>query len=256
MGPLTGRTALVTGGSRGIGRAIVQRLAVDGASVVFTYATAEAAARRVAAEIDLEVGALRGSADGGAWPVRLDLTDLDDIRRLFATARDRFAEPGLDILVNNAAIAADRPIAKVTEADYDHAMAVNVKGVFFTIQHALPHLRDGARIINLSTASTAWPGPGEALYAAGKAAVEQFSRVAAKELAGRGITVNTISPGPTDTDLLRGATTEQERQAVASMTPLGRLGTPADVAGVVAFLAGPDSGWVTGQNILVDGGLI
>ncbi|GAA2688396.1 MULTISPECIES: SDR family NAD(P)-dependent oxidoreductase [Nonomuraea] len=260
MGPLTGRTALVTGGSRGIGRAIVQRLAADGASVVFTYASAEAAARRVAAEIDLEVGALRGSADGGAWPVRLDLTDLDDIQRLFATAfttaHERFPEPGLDILVNNAAIAADRPISEVTEADYDHAMAVNAKGVFFTIQHALPHLRDGGRIINLSTVSTTWPSPGEALYTASKAAVEQFSRVAAKELAGRGITVNTISPGPTDTDLLREATTEQQRQAVATMTPLGRLGTPADVAAVVAFLAGPDSGWVTGQNIHVDGGLI
>jgi 3-oxoacyl-[acyl-carrier protein] reductase len=238
MDKLKGKTAVVTGGSRGIGRAIVRRLAADGAAVVFGYATNERAAKQVEAE--------------RIWAVQADVGDLADIDRLFGVADERF--DGLDIFVNNAGIPSGTPIAEVSEADYDRVMAVNAKGAFFALQRAAARMKDGGRIVNISTMGTAWPSPGEALYAASKAAIEQFARVASRELGRRGITVNTISPGPTDTDLLHGVPAEALDQ-VAHLTALGRLGRPADIADVVAFLVGPDAHWLTGQNIRADGGL-
>ncbi|MQA86559.1 MAG: SDR family oxidoreductase [Streptosporangiales bacterium] len=234
-----------------MGRAIVRRLAADGAAVVFTYATNEAAAKQVVAEVE--------TAGGWARAVRADLSEPAQVERLFAAVDQHFARlgiVGLDILVNNAGVPTGTPIAEVTEAEYDRVMAVNAKSVFFAIQHAIRRLRDGGRIVTLSTMSTAYATPGEAVYAASKAAVEQFTRVATQELGERGITVNTVSPGPTDTDLLRGAVPEEALQGVAQMTPLGRLGRPADIASVVAFLVGLDGGWLTGQNLRADGGLV
>ncbi|MFD1320987.1 SDR family oxidoreductase [Micromonospora sonneratiae] len=243
MGRLDGQGAIVTGGSRGIGRAIVLRLVADGATVVFTYQQDEAAAKQVAEE-----------TDGRAVPVRVDLGVMADVAALFEAADQHL--DALDILVNNAGTAVATLIADVTESDYDRLMAVNAKGVFFTIQHAIRRMRDGGRIVSISSANTVMAGPGVAVYAASKAAVEQFTRVAARELGSRGITVNSVSPGATDTDLLRGTNSPEGLQRAEQMTPLGRLGQPADVADVVAFLLGPDGRWMTGQNLVAAGGLI
>jgi 3-oxoacyl-[acyl-carrier protein] reductase len=246
MGTLDGKAALVTGGSRGIGRAIVGRLAAEGATVVFTYAENEQAADKVVAEVKQRGGA--------AAAVRGDQADISVLPDLFAAA----AEPtgGLDILVLNAATGTPTPIPDVTEEGYDRLMAVNTKGPFFAIQQAGRVLRDGGRIISLSTLNTVLPAPGNALYAASKAALEQFTTVAAREFGPRGITVNCVSPGATDTDLLRSSNDPTVFAGVESMTALGRLGEPADIAAVVAFLAGPDARWITGQNLRVTGGLL
>jgi len=157
--------------------------------------------------------------------------------------------------VNNAAINPPTGILDVTEDTYDRIMAVNAKGPFFAIQRAGRTLRDGGRIINLSTLNTVIPAPGLALYTASKAAIEQFTAVAAREFGGRGITVNTVSPGATDTDLLRATNPPEAFDQVVGFTALQRLGQPADIANVVAFLAGPDSQWITGQNLRATGGL-
>ncbi|MCX4746112.1 SDR family oxidoreductase [Kitasatospora sp. NBC_01287] len=252
--PLAGRTAIVTGGSRGIGGAIVRRLAADGAAVVFNYSTNEAPAKEVVAEV--------AAAGGTAWAVQAELGSLDQIEGLFTAADQHFAEigaDGLDILVNSAGTFVRTPFGETSEAAYDEMMAINAKAPFFTMQHAVRRLRDGGRIINLSTVTTRWPRVHESAYIASKAALEQFSWVATRELGGRGITVNVVSPGPTDSGaggMLQSATTDAIRAEVANQTPLNRLGLPTDIAAVVAFLAGPDGGWVNGQNIRADGGLV
>jgi 3-oxoacyl-[acyl-carrier protein] reductase len=245
-GPLDGKAAIVTGGSRGIGAAIVRRLAGDGAVVVFSYRKNDEAAQAVVDDVE--------SAGGRAWAVQADQADPDAIENLFAEA-DRHFAAGLDILVNNAGIAVPQLIEAITVDDYDHTMAVNARGPFLAMRHAAPRLRDGGRIVNVSTVLTARAGAGEALYAASKAVVEQFTRAACHELGARGITVNAVSPGFTETDLFHQNAAEGVAAAIARMTPLRRLGRPADIAAVVAFLAGPDGGWVTGQNITADGGL-
>lgn len=251
-GPLSGKTAVVTGGSRGIGRAIVERLAGDGAAVVFSYAGNEAQA--------IEVADTVADAGGHAWPVQAQLEDLSQVENLFLAADEHLAETGttgLDILVNNAGTFVRTPIGSTTEADFDRQMAVNAKAPFFAMQHAAARMRDGGRIINISTITTRAPRVTEAVYAASKASVEQFSWIAARELGGRGITINVVSPGPTDAGVLNGATGAEERAEVAKAIPLcHRLGRPVDIANVVAFLAGPDGEWVTGQNIRADGGLV
>ncbi|MEU4621392.1 SDR family oxidoreductase [Actinoplanes sp. NPDC023801] len=235
---LTGKTALVTGGSRGIGRATVLRLVADGARVVFTYRSAGDAADALAAET-------------GAVAVRCDQADLDTLPAVFEPVRD-----GLDILVNNAGVALAKPITEITPADFDRIMTINTKFPLFALQAAAPLMRDGGRIINISSINTVVPGPGGALYSASKAALEQVTKVAARELGPRGITVNTVSPGATDTEMLRSVNTPEGLERVAAFTALQRLGTPADVAAVIAFLAGPDSAWITGQNIHAGGGFL
>ncbi|GAA4878473.1 SDR family oxidoreductase [Kitasatospora terrestris] len=243
---LTGRTAVVTGGSRGIGRAIVERLCRDGAHVVFGYATGEEAAAEVVRAVE--------AAGGRATAVRADLALPDGAERLMAAADEHL--DGLDVLVNNAATTyRPTPLAETGAEDFDRVLAVNLRSVFLTVRHAARVMRDGGRIVNISTVNTVRPAPGIAAYAASKGAVEQLTSIAARELGARGITVNTVSPGATDTELLRGANPPQALEAVAALTPLGRLGRPSDVADVVAFLVGPDGGWVTGQNIRASGGL-
>jgi 3-oxoacyl-[acyl-carrier protein] reductase len=245
VGVLTGKTALVTGGSRGIGRAIVERLATDGAAVVFSFVRHRAAAEEV-------VAAVR-AAGATAHAVQADLGNPAEVQRLFDQAEEHL--DGLDILVNNAAVVVTASVAEATEQDYDWLMAVNAKGVFFAMQQAARRLRDGGRIVNLSSINTVLAAPGVAIYAASKAAVEQFAVVAARELAGRGITVNTVSPGATDTEMFRSANPPDAPERAAAMTPLGRLGQPVDVADVVAFLVGPDARWLTGQHLRASGGL-
>ncbi|HEX5405111.1 MAG TPA: SDR family oxidoreductase [Pseudonocardiaceae bacterium] len=242
VGALAGKAAVVTGGSRGIGRAIVTRLAADGASVVFSFGSNQQAADEVVA-----------AGQGRVHAVRADQGDPADQDRLFEVAQQRLG--GLDILVNNAAISPPKAIVDITPEDYDRVLNVNTRGPFFAIQHAGRVMRDGGRIINISTLNTAVPPPGGALYAGSKAALELFTSVAAREFGARGITVNSVSPGATDTDLLRESNPGETFETVVALTALGRLGVPADIANVVAFLAGPDSKWVTGQNIRATGGL-
>jgi 3-oxoacyl-[acyl-carrier protein] reductase len=231
---LSGKTAVVTGGSRGIGRAVVRRLAGAGARVVFTYAHDEPA-EQVA----------------GAEAVRADQEDLANLDGIFAAVGD-----GLDILVNNAGVVSNTPIEQLTVAEIDRVFTVNFRFPLLAVQRAIPLLRDGGRIVNISTLNTVLPGPGLSLYCASKAALEQVTAVAAKELGPRGITVNTVSPGATDTDLNRAANSPEARERAAGLTALGRLGTPDDIAAVVAFLVSADGGWITGQNIRATGGLI
>jgi 3-oxoacyl-[acyl-carrier protein] reductase len=242
---LDGKTALVTGGSRGIGRAVVERLARDGATVTFSFEHNEEAA------IDV-VGAVV-SAGGTARSVRADLADIRDVVRLYDEAEA--GGEGLDIVVNNAAVATVGLIVDTSDDDFDRVMAVNLKGTFVSIREAAKRLRAGGRIVNISTVNTVMHAPGIALYAASKGAVEQLTVVAAHELGGRGITVNTVSPGATETDMLHANNSAEARVAMAGMSPLGRLGQPADVADVVAFLVGPDGGWMTGQNLRAGGGI-
>ncbi|MEU6236038.1 SDR family oxidoreductase [Kitasatospora sp. NPDC047058] len=243
---LKGKAAVVTGGSRGIGRAIVERLCRDGADVVFNFATAVDAAADVVRAVRAEGGTVHA--------LRLDLADPDGPERLMREAGELLG--GLDILVNNAATSFARAtIAETEPAEFDRVLAVNARAVFLTVRHAARSMRDGGRIVNISTVNTVRPVPGSAPYVASKGAVEQLAAVAAQELGPRGITVNTVSPGATDTELLRGTNPAEALDAVAGMTPLRRLGQPADIADVVAFLAGPDGRWVTGQNLRATGGL-
>lgn len=201
----------------------MQRLAADGATVVFSYKENKAAADELAGHV-------------GAIAVCADQADPASIETLFTPVGD-----GLDILVNNAAINPHTPIADVTAEEFDRVMAVNAKFPLLAIRRAAAVLRGHGRIINISTLSTVIPAPGHVLYSASQAALEQITAVAAREFGSRGITVNTVSPGATDTDLFRQANPPGAGERTAALTALQRLGRPADIADVVAFLAGPDS---------------
>jgi 3-oxoacyl-[acyl-carrier protein] reductase len=245
MRTLDGKGALVTGGSRGIGRAIVTRLVADGATVVFSYLNNEKAAREVIEE-----------TDGKALAVKADQGNMADLSRLFEETGRHLAGGGLDIVVCNAADGLPTAIEDVTEDIYDRYMAVNAKGPFFIIQYAGATLRDGGRIIAISTVNTRMHAPGGALYTGSKGALENFTKVAALTFGGRGITANIVSPGATDTELLRSANPGDTFEETIAITSLKRLGRPEDIASAVAMLAGPDAAWITGQNILVDGGIL
>lgn len=244
---LEGKVALVTGASRGIGRAIAVRLGREGASVVVNYSGNAEAAREAVAAVE--------AAGGKAVAMKADLGQVARVENLFADTVDRFGS--LDILVNNAGVLFNKLLADVTEDDFDRIFAVNVKGVFFACQQAARRMADGGRIINLSSSTTARPItlPTYSAYVATKGAVEQFSFVLARELGPRGITVNVVSPGPTDTELFGQGKTEQDKQRFAQTAALGRLGLPEDIADVVAFLAGHEARWITGQNIRANGGV-
>lgn len=245
------RSAIVTGGGRGIGKAIVDRLAADDFAVLFTYQGDEAAAHAVE-KSHRETGRR-------VRAVRADQADLEAVAELFQTAAAWFGADEaafLDVLVCSAGVIEHAPIEAVTPERFDHVMSVNARGVFFTLQQAGRVLRDNGRVVCISTIGTAWPSPGEAVYAASKAAVEQFARVASREWGARGITVNVVSPGPTDTELLRRDVDTATLAGLTDMTALRRLGQPADIAGIVGLLVGEAQGWVTGQNIRADGGLV
>ena len=242
-GELAGKVALVTGASRGIGRAIALRLGRAGASVVVNYATNADKAHQV---VDLIKA-------GGAQAVAIqaDISVPADVARLFEEAGDAFE--GLDIVVNNVGAYFVKPLTEVTEAEFDQLFNLNVRGTFFALQEAARRVRDGGRIINISSAQTRVPTPDQSVYSAGKAAVEQFGLVLAKELGSRLITVNNVVAGLTETDAL--VLPEPVKQHLIESTPLGRIGQPDDIAEVVGFLASPAGGWVTGHNLLATGGL-
>jgi len=242
---LKGKAALVTGASRGIGRAIAERLAQAGASVAVNYANNAGEAQKVVAEI---------TAKGGkALAIRADVSRVAEIVRLFDETIAHFGK--LDILVNNAGIAFTKPVGATSEADFDRIFAINVKGTFFACQQAATRLADGGRIINLSTSITARLLPAYGAYAATKGAVEQLTRSLSKELGARGITVNAVSPGPTETELFLDGKTREQIDFFSKQSAFGRLGRPGDIAGVVAFLATDEAGWVSGQNIRANGAL-
>ncbi|MFF4399276.1 SDR family oxidoreductase [Streptomyces sp. NPDC001480] len=247
MGVLTGRTALVTGAGRGIGRGIAERLGRDGARVAVHYGSSEAAAKETVAAIE--------AAGGSAFAIRAELGRPGDAEALWEEF-DRHAE-GLDILVNNAGIGGAPPIEEIDEATYDQVFAVNVRAPFFIVRHGLERLRDGGRIINISSglARTA-VFPHQIAYAMTKAALDVFSRDLSKVLGRRGVTVNSVAPGIIDTDntaeLLHG--TEGGWARAAEISALGRVGETADVADVVAFLASDAGRWVTGSWVDATGG--
>jgi 3-oxoacyl-[acyl-carrier protein] reductase len=243
---LDGKVALVTGASRGIGRAIAMRLGHDGAAVVVNYSGNHEAAYETVSAIE--------TASGRAVAVQGDVGKVGDIQRLFDSTFEHFGR--LDILVNNAGVFFTKPVADVTEEEYDRIFAANVKGTFFACQQAAKRMADGGRIINFSSSTTAMMLPTYGAYVATKGAVEQLSHVLAKELGSRGITVNVISPGPTDTELFGQGKTEQDKQRFAQMAALGRLGQPKDIADVVALLVSDDASWITGQNVRANGGII
>jgi 3-oxoacyl-[acyl-carrier protein] reductase len=243
---LTGKVALVTGASKGIGRAIALRLAHDGAAVVVNYAGSAQQAQDTVGLIE--------KAGAKAVAVQADVSKVADVKRLFDACFENFGR--LDILVNNAGVMFTKPVVEVGEEEFDRIFAVNVKGTFFCCQEAAKRMSDGGRIINLSSSTTALMLPGYAAYVATKGAVEQFSHVLAKELGPKKITVNVVSPGPTDTELFSQGKTEEQKQRFAQMAALGRLGQPQDIADVVALFVSEDARWITGQNVRANGGLI
>jgi 3-oxoacyl-[acyl-carrier protein] reductase len=242
--PLTGKVALVTGGSRGIGAAIARRLAADGASVAVTYSKGADAAAAVVKEIE------RGG--GKALAIQADAADAEAVRN--AVERTVATLGRLDVLVNNAGTGIPAKVEETTLEDFDRVFAVNVRGVFVATQAALKHLKAGGRIIMIgSCLGERVFIPGMAPYSATKGAVKMFTQGLARELGARGITVNNVQPGPIDTDLnpASGEWAVSQKAAV----PLGRYGTADEVAALVAFVAGPESSFVNGANLTVDGGV-
>ncbi|HET7739444.1 MAG TPA: 3-oxoacyl-ACP reductase family protein [Mycobacterium sp.] len=240
---LAGRRALVTGGSRGIGAAIVRRLTAEGAAVAFTYSTSATDADKLVAEV---------KADGGT-AVAIQAEAADPAQIASAVTRAVAELGGLDVLVNNAGTAVLAPAEEFTLEQFDRLVAVNIGGVFWAIHTAIPHLSEGARIINIGSINAdRVPGPGISVYAMTKGAVSSLTRGLARELGPRGITVNNVQPGPINTDMnpAEGEFAESLKQVVA----LGRYGHTSDVAALVSFLAGPESGYITGANLNVDGG--
>jgi len=239
------KVAIITGASRGIGAEVAQRLARDGFAVVINYA-------RNADEAEALVAKLR-ERNHAAIVIQADVSNNDDVRRLFETTEGTLGK--VDVLVNNAGILKTVPLADSTDDVFEQSFAVNTRGTFNMLREAGKRLNEGGRIINFSSTVVALNLPGYAIYSGTKAAVEAFTRVFAKELRGRNITVNAVAPGPIATDLFLNGKTQEQIQQFAKMPPLERLGQPTDIAGVVSFLAGPDAGWVNGQILRANGGL-
>ncbi|SDT23211.1 SDR family oxidoreductase [Bradyrhizobium canariense] len=240
------KVAIVTGASRGIGAAIAERLARDGFTVVVNYSGNAAPAEELARKIE--------QAGGKALTAKADVADADAVRRMFDAAETAFG--GVDILVNNAGIMQLARIADADDANFDRQIAVNLKGTFNTLREAAKRLRDGGRIINFSTTVVGLKLETYGVYAATKAAVETLTAILAKEMRGRNITVNAVAPGPTATDLFLNGKSPELIERMSKMNPLERLGAPADIAASVAFLAGPDGGWINGQTLRANGGMI
>ncbi|THF62396.1 SDR family oxidoreductase [Pseudothauera nasutitermitis] len=238
------RTAVVTGGSRGIGRAIARRLAADGLAVVVHYTGNDAAAAQTVAAIE--------AAGGQALAVRGDVGDAGDVARLFDAAQEAFG--GVHVVVNSAGILPMAQIAPAGLEDFDRTIATNLRGAFLVLGEAAARLGEGGRIVALSTSASALALPGYGPYIASKAGVEGLVRVLANELRGRRITVNAVAPGPVGTELFYQGKSAEQIARMAALPPLERLGTPEDIAGVVSFLAGPEGEWVNGQVLRANGG--
>ncbi|QGQ97254.1 SDR family oxidoreductase [Paenibacillus psychroresistens] len=244
--PLLEKVAIITGSSRGIGRSIALLLASQGAKVVINYSADQEAADKVVQEIESE--------GGTAIVIRADISKVADIEQLFNQTIATYGK--IDILVNNAGVMATKPIDQVTEEDFDRQFAINVKGTYFAIQQAVKHMGVDGRIINFSTSVVGYMFPTYSVYAGTKGAVEQFTRQLAKELGPRGITINTVAPGPVNTELFTTGKSEALINQLASTNSFNRLGEPEDISSVVAFLASNDSRWISGQTIRINGGSV
>jgi 3-oxoacyl-[acyl-carrier protein] reductase len=245
MASLKEKVVIVTGASSGIGRAIAERLALEGASVIVNYGKSAAKAKQVIAAIEAK--------GGKAVSIQADMSSVADVRRLIRDAVKEFGR--LDILINNAGMFIQKALAETTEEEFDRIFALNAKGPYFAMQEAARVIKDGGRIVNISTDATHMGFAGATAYLGTKGALEQFTKGLAHELASRGITVNTVSPGFTDTEMLRAGGT-QVAELGTQMSPLKRLGTTQDIADVVAFVVSEEGRWLTGQNIHAGGGVV
>jgi 3-oxoacyl-[acyl-carrier protein] reductase len=243
---INNQVAVVTGASRGIGAAIATRLAADGFTVLINFAGNAAEAEALVRKIE--------TAGGKAITAQADVSDPVAVARMFDAAEAAFG--GVDVLVNNAGIMKLANLADSEDALFDSQVAVNLKGSFNTMREAARRLRNGGRIINLTSSVVGLYQPGYAVYAATKAGVEAMSHVLAKEVRGRNITVNNIAPGPTATALFLNGKTPEVIDRLAKMPPLERLGQPDDIAASVSFLAGADGGWINGQTLRANGGIV
>jgi 3-oxoacyl-[acyl-carrier protein] reductase len=241
---LSGKVALVTGGSRGIGAAIVRRMARDGAAVALTYAASDQRAAALAAEIESEGGTV--------FAIHADSGDPVALKQAVAQTVERFGR--LDILVNNAGILIRGTVDDYDLADFDRMIAVNVRAVLVAVQAAVRHMGEGGRIITIGSVTADRVGvSGASVYAMTKGAVAALIRGLARDLGPRGITVNTVQPGPTETEMAPGGTV---RDQLRSLIALGRMGKDTEIAGLVAYLAGPESSFVTGAALTIDGGYL
>lgn len=242
---LKGKVALVTGSSRGIGAAIAKKLAAEGAIIAVNYTNSQDSAEKVAAAV-VELGTK-------AKTFKANISVESEARKLVEDVVKEFGK--IDILVNNAAIWDAKPLDQIDVDHYDKVFDVNLKGVVAVTVAALPHINDGGRIINISSGAAKATMAGASIYSASKAALDTLTRIWGNELGARKITVNGVAPGTTATEMLMEALPEEVKQAMIAKTPLGRLGESEDIAEVVAFVASPAAGWITGQTIAADGGL-
>ncbi|MCB1984236.1 MAG: SDR family oxidoreductase [Burkholderiales bacterium] len=246
MANLDEKVAIVTGSSRGIGAEIARELAKAGAKIVINYIQNHQAANAVCTAIT--------EAGGKCVAIQADVSNPADVRRLFDAAIEHFGH--IDILVNNAGILIFKKIAEVKDEEFDRIININLKSIFYTLREAAERLADNGRIVNISTTVTRLMLPKYGIYAATKGAVEQLTRIFAREIGERGITVNTVSPGPVFTELFRSGKTEEDIQRMAAMASLGRIGEVDDIAQIVLFLVSDEARWVTGQDIGANGGII
>ena len=246
MNSASGKVAIVTGASGGIGAAVAKRLARDGFSVVVNYVGNKEAADKVVDEIV--------AAHGAATAVKADVSDSNAMTGLFNAAESAFG--GTDVLINNGGIMKLSPIGETTDELFDQQVAINLKGVFNGMREAAKRLRDGGHIVSFSSSVVGLYQPTYGTYAATKAGVEAMTHILSKELRGRNITVNAIAPGPVATKLFLDGKPKEAIEGAAKMSPLGRIGEPDDIASAVSFLVGPDAGWIDGQVLRANGGVI
>jgi 3-oxoacyl-[acyl-carrier protein] reductase len=245
MNTLTNKVILVTGASRGIGAAIARKLATEGAQVIVNYAGSKDAAEEVVNDIKQN--------GGDAIAVQADVSKSAEVKTLFDTAITHYGR--IDVLVNNAGIMITKFLKDTTDEEFDRQFSINVKGTFNTLREAATRLADKGSIINISTSVNRLMVPGYSTYVATKAAVEQMSRVLAKELGPRGINVNVVSPGPTNTELFTNGKSEEVIARLASLSAFNRIAEPEDIISTIAFLASDAAKWISAQNIGVNGGM-
>ncbi len=253
MKKISDKIALVTGGSRGLGKDMALRLADNGSDVILTYNSKKEEAEKVAAEIE--------SKGQKAAALQFNVADIKSfdkfLEQVSKILKDKWGKDKFDFLINNAGIGATIPFVNVTEDDFDNFLNIHFKGVYFLTQKSLPMMNDNGRIINLSSGTARFVNPGYSVYASMKGAIEVFTKYIAKEIGARGITVNVVAPGAIETDFNNAAirNNPQAKTHIATITALGRVGVAEDIGGVVAFLCTEDARWITGQRIEVSGGM-
>ena len=242
----TNKVAIVTGASRGIGAAVAERLASDGFAVIINYSSDASSAEMLERKIK--------DNGGRALAAKADVSNPNAVRDMFDAAERAFG--GVDVLINNAGIMKLAKIADSDDALFDQQIAINLKGSFIAMREAAKRLRDGGRIVNFSTSVVGTRLETYGVYAATKSAVETMTAILSKELRGRNITVNAVAPGPVATELFLSGKSPELIDRLAKMNPMERLGTPEDIASAVAFLVGPDGGWINGQVLRANGGMV